>query len=342
MNDYREGGLTTPLPTVTFVAVTANSLRSIAATLETLVRQDYPADLVEIVVVDNASTDGTPDWIQAHYPQVKLIRSDSNPGFATANNIGAQHSQSDYLALVNPDVTLANDWLSQMVGMFATPDAASGRPDPYTTALGVGARPASTAETIKDQPLNTVGGEVIAQQTLQIGVAGCKIFFGDGITLNTTGGILRPNGITKHRGAFQLDTGQYETMDDIDYANGAAMFIRRDVWTQLGGFDPHYFLYFEEVDFCQQVRRSGYRVMYNPRAIACHHEKFSTSGRYGMSLRFLYWYHGSRYRFMWKTYAPTRSYWRFAIAELAYIVTLLTGWQANSTMATSTEATPLP
>ncbi len=105
------------------VVVTWNSKNDIAVCIESLLAQTIrPA---EITVVDNASTDGTADFVAANYPTVNLIRLDYNAGFAKANNIGIQASTGEWLLLLNPDASLDPDWAEQLLS-FAERDAKIG------------------------------------------------------------------------------------------------------------------------------------------------------------------------------------------------------------------------
>jgi len=139
-----------------------------------------------------------------------------------------------------------------------------------------------------------------------IGVAGCKVYYPDRLTIQHAGGYIRDNGLTMHFGADEPDRGQCDQQMDVHYVTGAAMAVRREVFTRAGMLDPGYFpAYFEETDLCLQACRMGYRVAYVPGARLVHHESTST-GKY--SNRFLYLYHKNRIRFMVKNFS-----WRFLL-----------------------------
>lgn len=82
---------------------------------ESVFRLNYPKDNYEVVVIDNASTDGSPEWIEQNYPEVKLIRLNKNTGFAAGNNIGVRYCQGEFIALINNDTVLEENWLSELV-----------------------------------------------------------------------------------------------------------------------------------------------------------------------------------------------------------------------------------
>ena len=102
------------------IILTWNGLDYIAACLDAVLAQDY-ADF-EIIVVDNASTDGTADFVAEHYPQVQLIRNERNLGFAAGNNIGMRAATGDVLALLNQDTEVRPGWLEALVEMAVKPD----------------------------------------------------------------------------------------------------------------------------------------------------------------------------------------------------------------------------
>ncbi len=137
----------------------------------------------------------------------------------------------------------------------------------------------------------------------RIGIVGAKIFYPNSNRLQHAGAIIHPNGQTNHFGAGETDNGQFDEPRECDYVTGAGFAVRRQVLTELGGFDEDFYpAYFEEVDFCTRARKRGWRVLYWPRATMVHHESVSL----GMaSERFLRLYHRMRMRycakhFTWK------------------------------------------
>ncbi len=135
----------------------------------------------------------------------------------------------------------------------------------------------------------------------RVGVAGCRIYYPDGKTLQHAGGYIRDNGLTMHFGFNEADCRQYAKLKDVPYVTGAAIAVRKDVFTQAGMFDPGYYpAYFEETDFCLKVRRLKYRVVYVPEARVVHHES-TTTGRF--TERYYYLYHKNRIRFIIKNFS---------------------------------------
>lgn len=189
----------------------------------------------EVISVDNDSKDGTTDMVRSEFPDVKAIFNDYNAGFAKANNQGIKISKGRYVLLLNPDMQVKEGTLENMVKwMDAHPEA---------------------------------------------GVAGCKLVKPDGSIvshvrrypqlLDQIAIILKlphifPGIINK----YMYRDFDYDKEQVVDSIRGSFFMIRREVLDKLGGLDERYFLWFEEVDFCRQTARAGWKVMYTP-AVEC-------------------------------------------------------------------------
>lgn len=158
-----------------------------------------------------------------------------------------------------------------------------------------------------------------------IGVAGSKIFYGNRVLLQHTGGMFRENALTYHLGVNEFDIGQYDTQRDIDYAIGAAFVTRGGLARSLGYLPEAYFMYFEEAEYCVRVRQAGRRVVYVPTAVAYHDEKHSQSGSF--SLRFLLLYHRARYLFALRMMTTTGERQRFCRAEREWLRQSARDWR---------------
>jgi GT2 family glycosyltransferase len=150
-----------------------------------------------------------------------------------------------------------------------------------------------------------------------IGIVGSKIFYGNRVLLQHTGGMLRDNLLTYHLGANELDIGQFEQQREIDYAMGAAFVARRSTAEALGYMSDAYFMYYEETEFCYRTRKLGQRVVYLPSAVAYHNERFSLSGT--PSWRYLWFYHRSRYLFALRNLTTPDERLRFLRAEREWL-----------------------
>lgn len=209
----------------------------------------------EVIVVDNASSDGTATFVRERYPGVRVIESESNRGFAGGVNLGVGATSTPYVGLVNQDAYLDRRWCRQSLLRFRT-----------------------------DERIAVVGG---------------KVLYPDRVTLQHAGGRFNPPlFLTDHRGYGKRDTGEFDEATDVDYVTGAALMLRRDVFERLGGFDEAFSpAYFEEADYCARAREAGYRVVYEPFAVAIHHESASTVRN---SAQYYEWFHRNRIRYLLK------------------------------------------
>ena len=188
----------------------------------------------EVIIADNGSTDESLDFVRAQYPGLRIIELDKNYGFAGGYNRALQQVQADYYVLLNDDVEVTPGWIEPVVAqMQQHPDTAICQPKLL----------------MYDQrdTFEYAGG---------------------------AGGFLDKYGYPFCRGrmftSLEQDNGQYNTPGEIFWASGAAMFVRADVWHQLGGLDDDFFAHMEEIDFCWRAKNAGYRVEYCPQSTVFH------------------------------------------------------------------------
>jgi GT2 family glycosyltransferase len=189
------------------------------------------ADL-RIVVVDNASADGSGARLRAALAGVAFVQNEANLGFARGCNVGIRRALEDpacaYVLLVNNDATLA--------------------PNGLTAAVRAAERDARAA---------VVGGKVLESP------ASRKIWYAGGY-------IDRWRGQAMVRGFGEIDTGRYDTVGEVGFATGGLMLIRRRVLDTVGLLPEEYFFGVEEWDFSLSVRRAGLRLLYVPAFLAYH------------------------------------------------------------------------
>ena len=188
----------------------------------------------EVIIADNGSTDDSLDFVRAKYPGLHIIELDKNYGFAGGYNKALQQVKADYYVLLNDDVEVTPGWIEPIIAqMQQHPDTAICQPKLL----------------MYDQrdTFEYAGG---------------------------AGGFLDKYGYPFCRGrmftAIEKDHGQYNDPSEIFWASGAAMFVRADVWHQLGGLDDDFFAHMEEIDFCWRAKNAGYRVEYCPQSTVFH------------------------------------------------------------------------
>ena len=244
-------------------ALLQRCLRSVDSSLPTT---HYPP-AAEIIVVDNASSDHTGEMLRAEFPDVRVIANAENAGFSSANNQALAVAQGRYLFLLNPDTELRAGALQALYEY--------------------------------------------AEQHPRVGMIGPQLYYGDGTlqssrrrfpTLATAflestrwqQWFPRHRVLTRY---YMLDTRDDATQP-VDWINGSAMFVRRAVYEQIGGFDEAFFMYSEELDWCYRAKRAGWQIVYLPTAQVTHYE--GRSSEQATAARDIH-FHSSKVLFFRKT-----------------------------------------
>jgi N-acetylglucosaminyl-diphospho-decaprenol L-rhamnosyltransferase len=249
---------------VSVVVVSYNSERYLERCLESVQGHGY-----EIVVVDNASADGSVDLVRRRFPDVRVVVLERNVGYGAANNVGFEVTQSEYVLVLNPDAWAIGPALDRLVAAAATlPSAAILGP----RLIG----PDGTHEqSVRGFPtLWRLATEFLFLRWLAPGSRALNAFYG---------------------------AGTDEAGGTVEWVMGAAMLVRRVAFEKVSGFDPRFFMYSEEVDLAYRLRREGWDVVYFPQATFVHVGGGSTHALPGSRLceilrshvRFLDKHHGA-------------------------------------------------
>jgi GT2 family glycosyltransferase len=220
---------------VSVITVNYNQPQATEELLKSIIQLNtYP--LLEVIVVDNGSTENrVPVWKNL-YPGFRFIRSEKNLGFAGGNNLGIVESVGDYLFLINND-TVITEKLVEKLAAFLNEHA-------------------------------------------DYGVVSPKIHYDKPRTMLQYAGFTKMNfytGRNKCIGQFETDNGQYDNLDELTYyAHGAAMMLRRSGVNKVGLMPENYFLYYEEMDWCEMFKRAGYKIGLCTDALIYHKESLST------------------------------------------------------------------
>ncbi len=187
-----------------------------------------------LVVADNASTDGSLDFIRDNFPNIELISLQKNLGFAGGYNEALKHVDADYYVLLNSDVEVTPQWLDPIIKLLEE--------DPVHAAC---------------QP------KLLSYKQREM-----FEYAGAG------GGWLDVFGYPFARGRIfdvsEKDSGQYDTTEEIFWASGAAMVIRSHVFHDLHGFDEYFFAHQEEIDLCWRMKLAGYKVFCCAESVVYH------------------------------------------------------------------------
>lgn len=218
-------------PSVLIIILCYNGIHDTLACLESLHAVDYPTSKVSLLVLDNASTDSTPQVVRQRFPNVTVIENGGNLGFAGGNNVGLRYALQqgyDYALLLNNDTEVAPDFLRILV------EAAES--DPQIGVVG-------PTITYYERPdlIWSAGGWIDWRH-------GCVIGY------NTN----------------EVDTGQFQAPRQVDYVTGCALLVKRKVLEQAGLLDERFFMYYEETEWCVRIGRAGFTVMHIPAAKVLH------------------------------------------------------------------------
>jgi GT2 family glycosyltransferase len=224
-----------PAPPVAATIVTYNSGRFIERCLEFLLDQDYSR--FEVIVVDNASVDHTPDILRRYDKRVQVIRNRENLGFAAAQNQAIALTDADWVLTLNPDVRVTSDFLAKLV-----------------------------AAGVADPAVGTVCGKLLAMSP--------DFELYSQPLLDSTGLYFTPNLRHLDRGSRLPDAGQYENFEYVFGATGAAALYRRQMIEDISifneFFDPDFFSYREDADVAWRAQLLGWKCLYTPLAVAYH------------------------------------------------------------------------
>jgi GT2 family glycosyltransferase len=208
-----------------------NCLRSI--------EENRPCDEYEVIVIDNASKDGTVEAIRRDFPEVKLVINTENRGFAAANNEGIQESRGQYILFLNPD-TIVHPCSLDILVKFMDDNADVGACGPKLLNADGTTQPSA-------RRFPTFRGSLYCHTAFRF----LGIFRG------------------QYKNWLMKDF-DYERSMDVDQLMGAALMVRSSVIGQVGRMDERFFIYYEEVDLCYRIKQAGWRIVFLPQAVIGH------------------------------------------------------------------------
>lgn len=219
---------------VTGSIVTYNNISTIAKTLETLFGETKDIDF-KLYVLDNGSSDGTPEFIEKNYPDVTVIRSGKNVGFGAGHNIIINQVESKYHAVINPDIVLTQNAVKKMA------DYMDENPD-----IGL-LSPRICFPDGRDQ--------ILGKRNPHLKYLVASRLRGD-----------EPSKLLREYAMLDCDLSK---PTEIENATGCFMFIRTDVLKSIGGFDDGFFMYFEDADLARRINEVS-KCVYYPDAVVNH------------------------------------------------------------------------
>jgi GT2 family glycosyltransferase len=258
-------------PRVAVVIVNYNTREHLRACLESV----RPEDPVDLIVVDNASTDGSQEMVREHFSEVSLLANEDNPGFGAAANQGVRASSAPFALILNSDTRLE----SGALGVFA--DYLESHPraavvGPHLVFPDLRHQPSTYPRLT---PFNTLVLNTYLLDVVRM-IPGLR---------NRYASIWSPT-----------------PPGPVAWVKGAAMAVRRTAFDEVSGFDEEYFMYSEEVDLCHRLETAGWEIHFTPGTRVIHVEGASTSTRHEeMSVRLFesmdlfyrrHWSDGQRFR----------------------------------------------
>lgn len=253
---------------LTVCIVNWNTRNDLRRALESIYGCAAEAQL-EVIVVDNASSDDSPQMVRRDFPEARLIVNRGNRGFAGGNNEALRRARGRYCLLLNSDTVVHPGAFAELVGFMDThPDAAA-----------VGPR-----------VLNPDG-------TVQYS---CRRFprFATALFRKVPLGRLIPD--NRWNRDYLMSDWKHDEPREVDWVSGAALCMSGAALAQVGLLDEGYFMYCEDVDWCYRARQAGWKIYYLPQAVVTHAIGRSSDQR---PLRMVNEFHRSMHRFYWKHYA---------------------------------------
>ncbi len=218
-------------PLVAVVILNYNGKHYLDTFLPTLIQHSPEAD---IYVGDNNSSDDSIEFLRSQFPNVGIITSEENLGFAGGYNYVLKDLPHKYFAVINSDVEVTSDWLSPLIAHLE-----------------------QNSHYVSVQP-----------KILDFNYRDSFEYAG------AAGGYIDKNGFPFCRGRIfdhlEKDDGQYDDVVDVDWTSGACMLIRNEAFWSVGGFDDDFFAHMEEIDLCWRLRNQGYKLACVPQSTVYH------------------------------------------------------------------------
>jgi GT2 family glycosyltransferase len=229
---------------LSIIIVTYNSLGYLEDCLSSIYACP-PESGYDIIVVDNASSDGTDEYVRSAYPDITLIKNDRNRGFAAASNQAIMISDSAYMLLINSDCRVFDNSIEKLLRYFA-----------------------------ENKEVAVAGPKILnSDGTIQYSCRRFPSFFG--AAAHTLLIHIYPNNPFSKR--YKLVDASREKPFPVDWVSGSCMMIRRKALEETGLLDENYFMYVEDIDLCYRMWKKGWEVHYMPYSEVLHHTGGSSS-----------------------------------------------------------------
>jgi GT2 family glycosyltransferase len=228
-------------PFVSALIVNWNTCEHLRRCLQALQRCPQPPDL-EVIVVDNASSDGSAEMVRREFPSVKLVVNGSNIGYAAANNQAATVAQGQFFLLLNPDAEVTPNAIERLVAF------AQAHPDAGAVAPKLVYPDGRLQPSVRSFP-----------------TPAALLFAAMGL-----------DKLSPRLGRYRMTWFRYDRIGEVEQPMASALLVRREAWEQVGGMDETMPIFFNDVDFCWRLKKAGWRIYFLPDAVVVHHHGAST------------------------------------------------------------------
>jgi GT2 family glycosyltransferase len=253
------------------IIVTWNALDHLKNFLPSVTETDYPD--FEIIIADNASGDGSKEWIRSTYPEIKIASFDRNYGYCGGNNRAVPFAEKEILLFLNNDVKVSKNWLHGLNKAFTETDIAAAQP-----------KIRSFKQSDYFEYAGAAGGFID-----KFGYPFCRGRIFDEV---------------------EKDEAQYDQSSEIFWASGAALAIQKDLFIESDGFDEDFEFHMEEIDLCWRLQNQGHRIGYVPNSVVYHLGGGSLP--MGSPRKVYYNFRNSLFM-LWKNYSSTNLRKRFLL-----------------------------
>lgn len=276
------------------VIINRNTRELLRDCLESIKLQEFEGG-ISVWVVDNGSTDGSPEMVLRDFPGMNVVWNNGNTGYSKACNQGVAATVEPYAVIMNSDTTLACDTFARVIGYL------EGHPG------------AGIAAPLIRNPDGTV--QFSCREFPSMKTAFVHAFLG----------LFKSDNAESV--SYKQMSWDHASVRDVDWVSGAFMALSREAFDRIGGFDEKYFMYVEDVDICWRMWQSGRSVAFVPRGEVVHHIGMSSQRT---PARMVFHHHRSMLRFHRRTYeGPARPLVNAAVAlGIAARVVLILGLNA--------------
>lgn len=243
-----------PRPDISVIIVSFNTRELTLSCLKS-VYASRDAGRIEVVVVDNASTDGSRDAIRKEFPDVELIENTSNLGFSAASNVGLDKATGTYFLILNSDTELRPDGLKLLKGFMETHSQAGAAGPRLVYDDGTTQPSADSEPNLLTEFLHLFGFRRLIPGETARRIAAPALSKVSGKTIGTY---------------FETYSGSLEPRE-VDCVSGACIIVRAAVIANVGGLDSKFFMYMEDMDWCMRIKETGAKVYYVPEVEVVHH-----------------------------------------------------------------------